>query len=119
MYHFSISKEEQGWLFELYPNNSNNQIMGKSNYHNSPEICLETLKKFQNWVIENRLCEEDSENVVISQIVENEKKKYTFSYHMNGEIIFSRGQSTYLQKINCKKALYAIYKNINADIRKK
>lgn len=109
-YKYCIRKNDDGYFFELLPNNGNGQAIGKSNSFNTYQEAKEKLLQFQSFVVSN--------GETAFKILTTDNKKYLFTLIENEyQIQFFRiAQLEYTTKVNVNKAINNIIKNINAPL---
>lgn len=108
-YKFCIAKQAEEYVFILYPNNNNNQEIGRSNGFPTESDAKEGLYQFQQFIKNNQ---NNLQNYL--EVPKNEKQFYCRLTFNNG--IFFR-KKEYLQKTQYKKWLQRISDNIDAPIK--
>lgn len=106
-YKFVIEKEDKGYLFILYPNNSNTKEVGRSIYYLNKSQCLKALNDFKLFVDANIINTWKSKFININ----NRNGKWFFEYIKDGKVIFYR-YCGYDNKDSACKIIGSIYKNI-------
>lgn len=109
MYGYRIMKADNCFYYELYPNNNNNQFIGRSCEYANPEECYNALKEFAKDVRDGRYISFAQGRVIR---IEREKE-YRVEFIKDGKVVYYsrwyRGKSA---KANCGKFLESIYKHI-------
>lgn len=105
-YRYAIEKEDKGYLFILYPNNNNNQEIGRSVYYLEEKECSRALEDFKLFVRTNKISNAKSQYIRINK----KNEKWFFEYIKDGKVIFYRRYG-YVVKENARKIISSIYKN--------
>lgn len=105
---YRISKEKNGYRFELIPRNNNHQPMGISCIYKDIEECKSGLNRFASLIKEKKI---KDELAGILEINRQEDKKFYFKYMEGSKTVFTRSLG-YYSKTNCRKAVESIYRNI-------
>lgn len=104
---YRIKQENAKWYFELIPSNNNKQPIGRSSLCATREECIEKLKFFRRFIIDNSISDENSPFISISK----QSDRYTFCYICDGKKLYE--SNAYWQKSSCKKSIGAIYKYLD------
>lgn len=109
---YKINNSNNKWYFELMPNNSNRQAIGKSIDYNSYEECRNAVYDFKSIVKINRINSIDSSNVRVNN------KGHIEVFNNKGKVIYmstNTYKSTVLSQVN--KGIGAIYRHYDVEIR--
>ncbi len=110
-YKFVIKEEkDKGYLFILYPNNNNNQEVGRSIYYLDRDKCSKALIDFKTFVNINKIDNDQSKFVNIKE----KNERWFFEYIKDGKVVFFRYYG-YEDEDNARKIISSIYKNIDVD----
>jgi len=108
---YKIVQSDGKWLFQLFPNNNNNQEVGSSELFDSYEACVAGVAKFRNLVLENHINSLDSAFV---SVVKCDREAF-LEYRLGEQVIFqSRKYSSSSPVTMCKKCVASIYRYIDA-----
>lgn len=105
-----IEKIEEGYIFYAYPNNNNEQPLGKSaKVYQTLAEARKARKSFISLVRTHNLQKEDGKMVLI----EEKNGKFYFRYlDENGVCLFQR-KIGYEQRINCEKGIKYVFDAVN------
>lgn len=107
-YKYCIRKNDDGYFFELLPNNSNRQAIGKSNSFSTYQETREKLSQFQFFVVNN--------GKAAFKIITTANNKYLFIIIDNEyQIQFFREKEIEV-KDNAHNAINNIIEHINAPL---
>lgn len=113
-YRYRIEKSNNNYYFALYPNNNPNQEVGRSILYNTYDECKSELENFKIFVKVNKINNYNSKFIRIFK----ENDSWFYDYKKDNRRIFYR-KNGYDQKINAKKIISSIFKNIDANFEKK
>lgn len=107
-YKFQIKKENGRYFFALFPNNNNNQEIGRSEQYENYNVCKKALEDFKSWVKMQKIDNHESEYVELYK-----DKGHHFRYVESSRVLFSRING-YTQLKSAKDAIVRVYRHIDA-----
>lgn len=105
-YKFTFKIKNDKCRFELYPNNSNTQLLGYSCDYDSYNESLDGLEKFIEYIKNNTIDSFKSKYTELS----NNDNNYSYKYIIDSENVFYG--SKYEKNINMQKIICNIYNHI-------
>lgn len=108
-YKFCISKEGEKYFFILYPNNNNNQEIGRSSGFSNESDAKEGLYQFQQFIKQNR-----TDLMTYLTITKKELRFYGELKYNLGSFFRNMG---YYDKSEFEQWLFRIIENIDAPLK--
>lgn len=107
---YQINQENGKWIFQLIPNNSNEQSVGWSKQFDSREECAEGVKQFRELVVEHQIKTVDSPYIALIK----DGKCAHFEYRVDGEMLFRSRVYNSTAKSVCNTRVWAIFNQIDS-----